>query len=249
MYHNTIHHEEMAALISASSMRGRSRSRSARGRKRQMVSASRSLSRSSQNNLMRTWPSRQSWSSGLADPFPARTVALLRYSANISLDPTSVLAKRHAFRCNSIFDPDATGVGHQPYGHDQYQAIYKNYRVLSSTCTVTNASAGSNNIMGVTLRSTQSENADPELAREIKGTRYTCLASTQNPHKVQQTFRLRDFPDHDGYGAEFGSNPTEAAYFHVWAAPNGAADPSELALAVDIVYIVEMFEPLLLGVS
>lgn len=34
-------------------------------------------------------------------------------------------------RLNSIFDPDLSGVGHQPYGRDHFAGIYKYYRVLS----------------------------------------------------------------------------------------------------------------------
>ena len=34
-------------------------------------------------------------------------------------------------RLNSCFDPDESGAGHQPYGFDQFAAVYKQYRVNS----------------------------------------------------------------------------------------------------------------------
>lgn len=37
---------------------------------------------------------------------------------------------------NSLFDPDTTGVGHQPRGYDQFSALYANYVVFSSSITV-----------------------------------------------------------------------------------------------------------------
>ena len=41
----------------------------------------------------------------------------------------------YIFRLNSVFDPDVTGVGHQPLGRDHWAQTYKYYRVLS--CEVT----------------------------------------------------------------------------------------------------------------
>lgn len=42
----------------------------------------------------------------------------------------------HVFRGNSLYDPDATGVGVQPYGYDQVSALYGAYRVAASSITV-----------------------------------------------------------------------------------------------------------------
>lgn len=44
----------------------------------------------------------------------------------------------YVFRANSLYDPDYTGVGAQPYGYDQYFAtgMYTNYRVTASAIRV-----------------------------------------------------------------------------------------------------------------
>lgn len=239
----------MSALSSSASFRGRSRSRSGPA-KRRMVSRSRSASsRSSKNNLMRTWPLKASWHTNGNDPFPNKMSATLRYSQNISLNPTSILSVAHVFRAASIFDPDFTGVGHQPYGHDQYQNIFQFYRVVKSVITVTSASTGGNNVIGVAMRATPTVITDPEVIREVKGTRFTPLSNTSDPYKIQMTHLITEVDDESQSTAQFGTNPTQNNYFHVWAAPNGSADPAELALCVDIVYHVEMWEPLYLGGS
>lgn len=36
----------------------------------------------------------------------------------------------HVFNLGSIFDPDYTGVGHQPAFHDQWATLYNRYRVI-----------------------------------------------------------------------------------------------------------------------
>lgn len=192
---------------------------------------------------------RMSWSSGLNDPFPAKQNAILRYSANISLDATSVVNVGHVFRSNSIFDPDYTAVGHQPYGHDQYAAIYKNYRVTKAVVTATSTSAGSNNILGITLRASPTIITDRENVREMKATRWTSLAGDPASRRIQLTSNLSDSLDPSAQAAVFGTNPDDQNYFHVWCAGNGSAEPAALAVAVDIVYYVEMWEPLALGIS
>lgn len=41
----------------------------------------------------------------------------------------------HTFHANSLYDPDYTGVGVQPFGFDQWSAFYNQYRVHYSTIT------------------------------------------------------------------------------------------------------------------
>ncbi len=36
------------------------------------------------------------------------------------------------FNLNGLFDPDSTGVGHQPLGYDQLSALYGKYRVINT---------------------------------------------------------------------------------------------------------------------
>lgn len=64
----------------------------------------------------------------------------LTYYDTITLNP-SVNALTganvtHQFRINSLFDPDYTGIGHQPMYHDNYTFIYQKYRVISAKIIV-----------------------------------------------------------------------------------------------------------------
>lgn len=43
---------------------------------------------------------------------------------------------QYSFRANSIYDPDYTGVGHQPMGHDTLELLYGRYTVVGSAITV-----------------------------------------------------------------------------------------------------------------
>lgn len=43
----------------------------------------------------------------------------------------------HWFNLSSIYDPDSTGVGHQPAFHDRWESLYTKYRVLSAKFYIT----------------------------------------------------------------------------------------------------------------
>jgi len=60
---------------------------------------------------------------------PHRYVSL-RYSQVMTTSTATLVGNNQIFNLNSIFDPDRSGAGHQPYGFDQLSALYNRYRVL-----------------------------------------------------------------------------------------------------------------------
>lgn len=66
---------------------------------------------------------------------PHRYVTL-KYAENLQLNLAATTGSQYSFNLNSIFDPDRTGVGHQPYGFDQLAALYNRYRVLKANWRV-----------------------------------------------------------------------------------------------------------------
>lgn len=66
-----------------------------------------------------------------------------RYADEYTLDTTTTNGQSQQWRTNSIFDPDLTGVGHQPKGSDTYRAIYDYYRVLNCHYKITFCNLGS----------------------------------------------------------------------------------------------------------
>jgi len=235
-------------------VRGRSRSRSGGGRKR---AASRSVSvTSSRSNPGGKWgkwgdgPTRRAYSraqsySMYADPFPRVQRAILRYNATIALNVGAGIAERYFFRAGSIFDPDYTGTGYQPYGHDTYEKIYNHYRVIKSVCKITNTTAGGNNILGLHLSDDVAVTSDFDGIKVVKPTVMVPLCTTTEPHSLQMTYNSEAaFPGQSqNTTALFGNNPAEEQYFCIWTTgSNYLADPSAVAVMVAIEYYVEMSE-------
>jgi hypothetical protein len=67
------------------------------------------------------------------DPFPPSVRKQLRYCENfqLSVGTAGICGTEVTLALNSLYDPNLSGTGHQPYGFDQMAALYTKYRVDS----------------------------------------------------------------------------------------------------------------------
>lgn len=197
-------------------------------------------------------------------PVAKTLMVRMKYCQFNQLDPTigGVHAK-HYFRWNSIFDPDQTGTGHQPLGHDQYSQLYNHYTVVGAkaTCIFSSTSAVGTDACIVGLRTDEDTATAPlglyELC-EQQGSTWTTLGNRNNKSvvKLTKTFSLKkhfgstDKWNRAGLGAEFGANPTTVAYLEAFAAPIDASqDAAVINTWIYISYTVLLTDPKELGSS
>lgn len=68
---------------------------------------------------------------------PKQSLIKLNYSVlTFNTSTSSAAPTQHAFRA-SLFDPDLTGIGHQPMGRDQLAELYKRYQIMAMQYRVT----------------------------------------------------------------------------------------------------------------
>lgn len=236
--------------------RGRSRSRSVSRAKRSRYSSrsasSLTMPRNQLTNQGRTWPYQNRLSyAKMWDPFPAKAMARLRYSTVVSLvisqggTPAS-----HLFRCNSIFDPDYTGVGHQPYGHDTYQTIYNHYNVKRATITMTPTTSG-NMLYGIAKTDDTTVSADYDQVREQKGCNVAAGQGSSIIPSVTNYYTDSYFHNVNAItSAQFGANPNDQMFFQCFLeAADSTATLTTRTFIVNITYDVEMWELKDLGKS
>lgn len=60
-------------------------------------------------------------------PIPNRYICKMKYATSVVTNAGG----QYVFNLNSLFDPDRTGIGHQPYGYDTLSSMYNRYRVIS----------------------------------------------------------------------------------------------------------------------
>lgn len=247
--------------MSAPMLRGRSLTPgSTRGRKRSRSKVSRgSLSLSSLASSASRQDTRRAWNYGQSmsryfDPFPSKMRAIMRYSQVISLDPGLAGTGHWLFRANSIFDPDFTGAGHQPYGHDTYELIYNHYQVIKSVCKVTwTETTYPSMLVGITMTDDSVVSGTYDTVREIKPTKVASMTTAGPFPQLTQQFVSTDVFGFDAGGkttAAFGANPADQNFFDIWAqAANTLVDPGVCRALVNITYYVELTELKDLGQS
>lgn len=194
-------------------------------------------------------------------PFAERRLATLTYCDTVLIVPSGLgaILATHRFRANGLNDPDAELGGHQPYGHDQYSAIYTHYSVKKAVIDVTFADGVAHDstyypmLCGVYKQDTAAATTNSTEVREQPGSTSKVLVKDGTTTIRDVYERDTRFPGFDitRASAQFGTDPTEQVYFNVFAVGTSAYTyTSNPTLAfVRITYEMEVWEPKVLGSS
>lgn len=181
--------------------------------------------------------------------FPATVITKLRYGTFVTLTAGVGSVAGNVYSANSIFDPDVTGVGHQPLYRDQYAAIYSKYTVLGSKITARFApGAGIPCQVGINKDDNSTTTNTLETLLEQPGSVCTIagalgaeamtLASTYSPLRDLGT----DVKDDGASATDQGASPTDAFVYKVWAISADAVTPTSCVVQVIIDYTVKFSE-------
>lgn len=187
---------------------------------------------------------------------PRETMVTMKYSTHVNQTSSSGVLTAYAFRANSIFDPDATGTGHQPSGHDQWAQLYGQYVVKSARFKISACVVSGNavtDVIGVYLSPANVLTATTfaELIEQGKSTWMLLPASAANParrlscsYDAKTEYNIKDVKDNVArIGAAFGANPTEQCFFVVWLQSIDASTSTTTSWICELEYDVIMSEP------
>lgn len=104
-----------------------------------MTTGSRRLSRDTNWRIPRNYTS-----VNFGQGFPKQARMSMRYWDNITVSSTTGSVGLWNFRANDVYDPNATGTGHQPMYFDQMMAIYNHFVVVGSKISVFPSYGGAN---------------------------------------------------------------------------------------------------------
>lgn len=191
---------------------------------------------------------------------PRKLRVTLKYYEGITLaDPAAGGVAIQVFRANDIYDPNFSGVGHQPLGTDQYFALYNAATVVGSRITVNCLNGTANGVYGVTLLPQSATGftspvpflENPNTAMAVHSTNYQNVNQTVvGTFSARKFFDVKDPSDEDDLQCTATASPIRPAYYHVWAgALTSATDPAACVIACTIEYIVEFSQPIGLSTS
>lgn len=191
-------------------------------------------------------------------PVAARLITKVKYVETVALS-CSLTATSYEFRLNSIFDPNYTGGGHQPLGHDQLATLYNRYRVFKCAWRIKAQSTGSNAPRIVVVPygnslTTLTFDRVAELPRAI--TRTLGINGASNGVQIAGHISLpnlsgetsTEFKGNSNNEALFGADPGEAMRLMILMdSPTGSSATAQVS--VQLIYYVECFDPLNLAQS
>ncbi len=184
-----------------------------------------------------------------------------RYAdTNFVLAPTvSQQAVTHVFSMNGMYDPDVTGVGHQPLGFDQLVGtMYDHYTVVGARAKVvaSNLSESPQNFL-LQLKDTTTTSTNMSEIIENGTSVYGTLGAQDTGTSVR-TFSIncslskffgRKVLQDDKYEGNAGNNPADQVYLHVITQPQIAAVLGVVNFSITIEYITILTEPRQLSTS
>jgi len=188
-------------------------------------------------------------------PVASRTVVRLKYNESVQSDGTII---DYRFNLNSLFDPNRTGTGHQPYGFDTYAALYNRYRVYKVEAIVKALVAGG--VYKITLlpNNTSTAETTATLAAE-KPEAITAAVEVSNGVELRRWYYLpalngvtrTQYMSDDRFQALCSASPTEIQVLHLVHSSMADATPGAgvIAYNVTLIYHCEFFDPLELGQS
>lgn len=185
-------------------------------------------------------------------PVAPRFITRLKYASQFSSTGLTIVAgvlSDYHFRINSLYDPDSSATGHQPYGFDQLIALYGNYRVFATSWIVTVPSSSQPLTVvvlpengGTTFSNLEYMSEQPRAI--TRTTPYNGGTATMIKGKMYLPRLMgvssAEYRTDDRFAGDASSNPAEIGLLHlgIYSPANCSVYPS-----IQIIYHCEFTDP------
>lgn len=195
--------------------------------------------------------------SGVRVGFPAERTVTLNYCDTGTMISTTGVTAKYQYRLNSAFDPDYTGVGHQPMCFDQWSLFYNHYVVEDCRFDVeigakaNDATAGGVNAwVGCHLSDDATVPIAPSELMELgSSSALTNPYSNGSTHIFKGTVSTAKFLNRKDIAADsevraaITANPTELIFLTVWGVNSDFSSTMTLVYGIKLSMRIRFMEP------
>lgn len=187
--------------------------------------------------------------------FPYQRFATLKYcEAYVTVNPPVGSSSAFIMRANDVYDPNVTGVGHQPTGFDQYMAMYNKFVVYDSKIKVVAYATDTeilDTVVGVAVMDSATTQSTTEnyLEQPLTDWRVVPAGNGANPVSFSTAFDATAFSGtsiktNDLLHGTASAPPGKQWYYHIFCGSTGTAeDPGPMKYSIEVEYLVKFFEP------
>lgn len=179
--------------------------------------------------------------------FPKKIIMTHKYTEIASLTSSTSLG-RYSWKVNSMFDPNSTGVGHQPLYFDQMAALYNNYCVIGSKCVARFFPSGSlstTTMIGGYINDNTAAAAVTDyntIVEQSLGKKAMLLPGCSSPAVITLRWSGRKqwgkgFLQNPNMTADTSNDPAEKQYFDFFSIANDGTTSVTIKCEVTITYI------------
>lgn len=179
-------------------------------------------------------------------PIPQRYICKMKYAEDVQTDG---LTGMYRFNLNSIFDPNRTGTGHQPYAFDTLASLYNRYRVIACGWRITAPSItairqlgtiAANEALSFATFAELKENPRAKYVTQMSGGNAIVVSGKSYLPSLVGRTKAQYMAD-DRYQADTTTSPAELAILNVLVGSSlGVPIASDLNVLLE--YTVEFFD-------
>jgi hypothetical protein len=185
-----------------------------------------------------------------------------KYVQTFAFTNLTTVAQNQVFRLNSLFDPDVTGAGHQPYLYDQMIDKYNRYRVLKTKWKIVYSAGSQSTHVGVvptngSLQAAVTTQVTYESAIELPWATSNIASGPGSPSthfrgsvslNVLNGTPLNEYLTDERFAAFTTADPTEVLRLNVLSY-NSNATTTTVFCNVELEYEAILSDPIIVPIS
>lgn len=196
------------------------------------------------------------------DILPDLYFVKLPYQELIETSTTTTGVSGYTFAVNSIYDPNVSGTGHQPLGHDQLATLWERYTVFGVKYDIkaVNMSSTPCRVCTVVYDSSHTFTTFEDASEQPKASKTMILGGSNGGNDVLtfegyiSTAAAAGVPktvirDDDLWSASFGANPAKMPLFSIMHANLNGVSTTDVHYVVTLIYYVRLKDRVELSTS